>query len=84
MELGTNWELVDRAIFAELRHANADTIAAAYAAEAMSDNPNDTRLITLHEMGQRLFSHANNGRTARESLFMQRVISEAAKVAANA
>jgi hypothetical protein len=71
--LGTNWELVDRAIFAELRHADADTIAAEYYAEAMRDESNDARLITLYEMGQRLFSHTYNSRHAREALFMQRV-----------
>lgn len=84
MELtGTNWELVDRATFNALRFASIDELAAEYYAEAMRDESDDARLVTLYEMGQRLFSHALNGRTARESLFMARVQSQA-KAAANA
>lgn len=84
MELtGTNWELVDRGIFDALRFASIDELAAEYYAEAMRDESDDVRLVTLYEMGQRLFSHTYNSRTARESLFMQRIQS-LAKAAANA
>lgn len=76
----TKWQLVDRDIFAQYRFATADELAAAYVAESYGDF-NETKIITLYEMGQRCFSHALNGRQQRESLFMQRVL-EAARAAA--
>lgn len=67
-----NWNLVDRDIFAEYRLASTDEIVQAYVTEARLDEPNDTRLITLYEMGQGRFSSQNN-REQRVALFTQMV-----------
>lgn len=64
------WDLVDREIFAQYRHANANEIADAYAEESFKDDPSDTVLATLWEMGQGRFSAHYNNREQRDRLFM--------------
>lgn len=68
-----NWEIVDRATFAEFRLATLEEIAQAFVNEAFLDEPNKTRLNTLHELGQGRFNTRYNNRQARERLFMQLV-----------
>ncbi len=64
-----NWELVDREIFAEFRFAKVDEIAQAYFDEALAEEPDNNRLITLYEIGQGRFSAHYNSREFRERLF---------------
>jgi hypothetical protein len=68
-----NWDLVDREVFAEFRLATTAEIAQAYLDEAFLDEPNNTRLITLYEMGQGRYNERYNSREARERLFSQLV-----------
>ena len=65
----TNWQVVDRAVFAEFRFSTAREIAQAYFTESMADTPSDARLISMYEIGQSRFSEHLNNRHAREQLF---------------
>jgi len=68
-----NWANVDRDLFfAEFRFTNSELLAAAYLAETFAENPSDTRLTTIYEIGQGCFSSLNN-REQREQLFMAAV-----------
>lgn len=64
-----NWNLVDRNVFAEFRFATTEEIALAYIAEAYKDNEDNTRLITLFEMGQGRYSNYYNSKLSRHALF---------------
>jgi hypothetical protein len=69
----TNWQLVDRDTFAEFRFSTASEIAQAYFTESVADTPDDTRLISMYEIGQSRFSEHLNNRIAREQLFFNMV-----------
>lgn len=63
------WESVDSETFKIYRHHTARDLAEAYAFESFKDEPSDTILNTVWEMGQGRFSERFNNREQRESLF---------------
>lgn len=63
------WESVDSETFKIYRHHDARGLAEAFAFETFRDEPSDTVLNTLYEMGQGRFSERFNNREQRESLF---------------
>lgn len=77
-ETWIHWDIIDKGIFREFRLATADEIAKAFVSETFSDEPDNSRLNSLYEIGQLRFSARLNNRMAREQLFMQ-IVSRLAK-----
>jgi hypothetical protein len=75
-----NWDIVDRAVFAEFRLATTDELIEAYIAETFLDSPRENYLESLFEMAQGRFSSQNN-RTQRAQLTMIFINEARAKVA---
>lgn len=63
------WESIDSETFSIYRHHTARDLAEAFAFESFRDEPSDTILNTLWEMGQGRFSERFNNREQRETLF---------------
>jgi hypothetical protein len=68
-DVHTNWEIVDKDVFWEMRLWDAKHVAIAFVDEAFKDVPDENRINSLAEIGQSRFS-VNETRGNRMQLFM--------------